>query len=330
MESKGILQEIGKLTNVFKRTKGGGVILAFLIIVAFAALRSPYFLSAYNLQALTRSLAFVGIIALGQACLLLIGELDLSVGTLAGFCGVIGGVLMVNLGYNPWLAFVLCLLLGAGCGFFNGTLVARLNLNSLVVTVGMSGIYTGLNLAISEGRAITGIPKVIYFLGQGDVVGIPAPFVIMLGVAVLVLILSQYTLFGRYMYAVGNNREAARILGIRVDRIQIRVFAMTGLLAALAGMVMVARLGSSQPAIGQEWVLPSIAASVIGGVSPAGGIGNPVGAVLGAAITAVIENIIVIFGISPYWQTAVSGVVVVAAVSLDAVQRILSERRVSI
>jgi ribose transport system permease protein len=95
-------------------------------------------------------------------------------------------------------------------------------------------------------------------------------------------------------------------------------------------MVMVARLGSSQPAIGQEWVLPSIAASVIGGVSPAGGIGNPVGAVLGAAITAVIENIIVIFGISPYWQTAVSGVVVVAAVSLDAVQRIVAERRVSI
>lgn len=330
MERKEFLQRIGGLVSLFRRTKGGGVILAFLIIVAFAALRSPYFLSAYNLQALTRSLAFVGIIALGQACLLLIGELDLSVGNLAGFCGVIGGVLMVNLGYNPWLSFVLCLLLGAGCGFFNGSLVARLNLNSLVVTVGMSGIYTGLNLAISEGRAITGIPRVIYFLGQGDVLGVPAPFVIMFGVAAFVLILSQHTLFGRYMYAVGNNREAARILGIRVDRVQIRVFTMTGLLSALAGMVMVARLGSSQPAIGQEWVLPSIAASVIGGVSPAGGIGNPVGAVLGAAITAVIENIIVIFGISPYWQTAVSGVVVVAAVSLDAVQRIISERRVSI
>ncbi|MGQ9746234.1 MAG: ABC transporter permease [Candidatus Caldatribacteriaceae bacterium] len=314
----------------FRRTKGGGVILAFLIIVVFAALRSPYFLSAYNLQALTRSLAFVGIIALGQACLLLIGELDLSVGSLAGFCGVIGGVLMVNLGYNPWLSFSLCLLLGAGCGFFNGSLVAGLNLNSLVVTVGMSGIYTGLNLAISEGRAITGIPRVIYFLGQGDAFGIPAPFLVMLGIAALILVLSQNTLFGRYMYAVGNNREAAKILGIRVSRVQILVFTMTGLLSALAGMVMVARLGSSQPAIGQEWVLPSIAASVIGGVSPAGGIGNPVGAVLGAAITAVIENIIVIFGISPYWQTAVSGVVVVAAVALDAVQRIIAEKRVSI
>lgn len=132
------------------------------------------------------------------------------------------------------------------------------------------------------------------------------------------------------MYSVGNNREASKILGIRVDRIQIITFMMAGLLAALAGMIMVARLGSSQPAIGQEWVLPSIASSVIGGVSPAGGIGNPVGAVLGAVITGVIENIIVIFGISPYWQTAVSGVVVVAAVSLDSIQRILYERKVKL
>lgn len=306
------------------------MVLAFVAIVAFASLGSPYFLSTYNLQALTRSLAFVGIVALGQACLLLIGELDLSLGSLAGFCGVIGGVLMVNLGYNPWLSFIMCLLLGAGCGLLNGTLVAKFNLNSLVVTVGMSGVYTGLNLVISHGRAITGIPRTIYFIGQGQLLGVPAPFVIMLIVALLVMLLTQYTLFGRYMYAVGNNREAAKILGIRIDHIQMRVFALSGLFAALAGMTMVARLGSSQPAIGQEWVLPSIAASVIGGVSPTGGIGNPVGAVLGASITGVIENIIVIFGVSPYWQTAVSGVVVVAAISLDSIQRILSERRVSL
>jgi ribose transport system permease protein len=132
------------------------------------------------------------------------------------------------------------------------------------------------------------------------------------------------------MYSVGNNREASKILGIRVERVQIITFMMAGLFAALAGMIMVARLGSSQPAIGQEWVLPSIASSVIGGVSPAGGIGNPVGAVLGAVITGVIENIIVIFGISPYWQTAVSGVVVVAAVSLDSIQRIFYERKVKL
>lgn len=317
-----------RLMEFLKRFRGIGIIVAFVVIVLFASLASPYFLSLYNLQALTRSLAFVGIIALGQACLLLIGELDLSVGALAGFCGVMGGVLMVYFGFNPWLSLLLCLLLGAGCGLLNGLLVAKLNLNSLVVTVGMSGVYQGLNLVISHGRAITGIPKVIYFLGQGDILGVPMPFIIMFLVAGLILLLTQYTIFGRYMYAVGNNREAARILGIRVDAVQTRTFTLSGLLAALAGMVMVARLGSSQPAIGQEWVLPSIAASVIGGVSPTGGVGNPVGAILGAGITGVIENIIVIFGISPYWQTAVSGVVVVAAVSVDSIQKMVSERRI--
>ena len=153
------------------------------------------------------------------------------------------------------------------------------------------------------------------------------PFIIMFGVAGVILLVTQYTLFGRYMYAIGNNREAAKILGIKIDRVQIVTFTIAGLLGALSGMIMVARLGSSQPAIGQEWVLPSIAASVIGGVSPAGGIGNPVGAILGAGITGVIENMIVIFGVSPYWQTAVSGIVVVAAVSLDSIQKIIRERR---
>ena len=324
------VSKLRKTMEIVRKTRSIGVIFALIVLVILASLLSPYFLSGYNLQALTRSLAFVGMIALGQACLLLIGELDLSVGAIAGFCGVIGGVLIINLGFHHWLAFGLCLLLGAGCGFLNGALVAKLNLNSLVVTVGMTGVYTGLNLVISKGRAITGIPKAIYFLGQGDFLGIPAPFIIMLGVAGAVLFITQYTIFGRYMYSVGNNREASKILGIRVDRIQIITFMMAGLLAALAGMIMVARLGSSQPAIGQEWVLPSIASSVIGGVSPAGGIGNPVGAVLGAVITGVIENIIVIFGISPYWQTAVSGVVVVAAVSLDSIQRIFYERKVKL
>lgn len=321
------LHKIGKLVEIVSRNRSGGVIFALIVLVILASLLSPYFLSTYNLQALTRSFAFVAIIALGQACLLLLGELDLSLGAIAGFCGVIGGILMVNFSINHWLAFFLCLLLGAACGLVNGALVAKLNLNSLVVTVGMSGVYQGLNLVISHGRAITGIPEEIYFLGQGGVLGIPMPFIIMFGVAGIILLVTQYTLFGRYMYAIGNNREAAKILGIKIDRVQIVTFTIAGLLGALSGMIMVARLGSSQPAIGQEWVLPSIAASVIGGVSPAGGIGNPVGAILGAGITGVIENMIVIFGVSPYWQTAVSGIVVVAAVSLDSIQKIIRERR---
>lgn len=200
MAQRESISKLSKTMEIVRRTRSIGVIFALIVIVAFASLLSPYFLSGYNLQALTRSLAFIGMIALGQACLLLIGELDLSVGAIAGFCGVIGGVLIINLGIHHWLAFGLCLILGAGCGFLNGALVAKLNLNSLVVTVGMTGVYTGLNLVISKGRAITGIPKAIYFLGQGDFLGIPAPFIIMIGVAGVVLFITIYNFWSLYVF----------------------------------------------------------------------------------------------------------------------------------
>jgi ribose transport system permease protein len=129
------------------------------------------------------------------------------------------------------------------------------------------------------------------------------------------------------MYAIGNSRDAAKMLGIRVARIRVVCFMLACLLASLAGMLMVARLGSSQPSIGETWVLTSIAAPVIGGIATTGGIGNPAGAIVGAAIIGVIENIIVLFGVSPYWQTVVSGAIVVIAVSLDAVSRWLVIRK---
>ena len=318
---------IKMLISVLKGKRISGVILALGLIIITASISSPYFLTAYNLKAVIRSLAFVGIVAIGQACLLLLGEIDLSVGSIAGLCGVIGGILMVNVGINPYLSLILCLILGAILGFLNGLIVVSLKLNALIVTIGTAGIFKGINLVISKGRAITGIPKEIYFLGQGYLFNIPMPFVIMLIVLVLIVFLTKYTPFGRYMYAIGNSREASWILGIKVNFIRISTFMITGLLSALAGMIMVARLGSSQPAIGELWVLNSIAAAVIGGVALTGGIGSPAGALVGAAIIGVIENIIVLYGVSVYWQTAVSGSIIVGAVALDSISRMAALRR---
>jgi len=318
---------IKMLNSVLKGKRISGVILALGLIIITASISSPYFLTAYNLKAVIRSLAFVGIVAIGQACLLLLGEIDLSVGSIAGLCGVIGGILMVNVGINPYLSLILCLILGAILGFLNGLIVVSLKLNALIVTIGTAGIFKGINLVISKGRAITGIPKEIYFLGQGYLFNIPMPFVIMLIVLVLIVFLTKYTPFGRYMYAIGNSREASWILGIKVNFIRISTFMITGLLSALAGMIMVARLGSSQPAIGELWVLNSIAAAVIGGVALTGGIGSPAGALVGAAIIGVIENIIVLYGVSVYWQTAVSGSIIVGAVALDSISRMAALRR---
>ncbi|MDR4889550.1 ABC transporter permease [Fredinandcohnia sp. QZ13] len=317
---KSSIQSIRKsnMTNI-------GLVLILLIVIA--SVFSPYFLDSYNLQSLVRDLAFIGIIALAQGCLLIIGEIDLSVGKIASLCGVIGGMLMVTGSVNPYLAIILCLILGSVLGALNGAIVTGLNLNSIVVTIGMTGVYGGINLVLTKGKAITNIPGEIHFLGQGSVAGIPMPFIIMLLVLGLVLFLTRLTQFGRYMYAIGNSPEAAKILGIKVKTIRTLVFVLVGFLSALAGMLMLARLGTAQPSIGETWALNSIAASVIGGIALTGGVGNLFGALLGAAIITVISNMIVLFGVSPYWQSAVSGIIVVLAISFHSISTMIQSRK---
>lgn len=301
--------------------------LVLVGMVALASVASPYFLDIFNIQSVIRDLAFIGMVAMAQAMLLIIGELDLSVGAVASLCGIFSGIMMVWWGWNPFLSLAVALLLGAALGSFNGLIVTKLRLNSLVVTIGMMGVYGGINLVLTKGKAITGIPEQIYFLGKGNIGPIPVPFFFTLAILALMLFVARKTRTGRYMYAIGNSREAARILGIRVDRIRVFVFALAGFTSALAGILYVARLGSSQSVIGDAWPMNSIASSVIGGVSLAGGIGNPAGALIGAAIIGVIQNAIVLFKVNVYWQSAVSGIVVVVAISLSSVSVMLSERK---
>ncbi|MFV0358522.1 ABC transporter permease [Tropicimonas sp.] len=303
------------------RNQLAGVFFALIAIFVVSAVVSPYFLTSYNMTVVARSLAFVGLITIGQSMLMILGELDLSLGVIGGLCGVVTGMLMVDMGLNPWFSMLCGLGLGAALGFFNGFMVTALQLHSLVLTIGSAGIFGGINLVLTKGVAITNIPKEIQFLGRGNLLGVPVPFVIMLVVLLIASFAILKTPFGRYIYAIGDNKAAARMLGIRVDRIRVLVFTIAGALAALAGLLMVTRLGTAQPSIGETWVLPPIAASVIGGVATTGGVGTPVGAIFGAAIIAVIENIIVLFGVSPYWQGVVSGLIVVLAISFDSISR---------
>jgi ribose transport system permease protein len=302
------------------------VVLAVLCLVASTF--SKYFLDFYNLQSLIRDLAFLGLITIGQSILLILGEIDLSLGKISAFCGVLAGILMVQLGIDPYVSIVLCLAFGFVFGLVNGLLVTKLRLNSLVVTIGMSGVFGGFNLVFTHGEAITNIPKSIYFLGQGYLLKIPTPFIIMSAIAILVIVYARYTKGGRYIYAIGNSREASLILGIKVDLIKMLAFAFAGLLASAAGILMVARLGTSQPGIGESWPLNSIAGSVIGGISLTGGVGEPLGALLGICVIIVIQNMIVLFGVSPYWQTVVSGIIVVVAIAIGSISAMVSERAV--
>ncbi|WP_218151815.1 ABC transporter permease [Mycetocola miduiensis] len=284
-------------------------------------------MTEYNIQALVRDLAFAVLIATAMSMLLLLGELDLSVGANASLSGVLAGTLMVQHGVPAFLAFVIGALLGGVFGAINGILVAGLRLNSLVVTIGMTGVYSGIALVLTKGKAITGIPEEILFLGKGTFFGIPIPFIVAAVVLLLALAVLRWTPIGRYVYAIGNSAEASRLIGIRVDRIRVLLFASVGTVAGLAGMLYVARLGSSQTSIGGEWAINGIAAAVIGGIALTGGTGSPLGGAIGAAIISVISNLIVLFGVNVYWQSAVSGIVVVLAISLGSFSAMRRARR---
>lgn len=319
------------IKRFWKSAKESSIFNIFIVVIVLcltASIFSKYFLDFYNLQSLVRDMAFLGLITLGQALLLILGELDLSLGKISALCGVIGGIFMVHLHINPYVSILLSLAAGFAFGLINGLLVTKLRLNSLVVTIGMSGVFGGFNLVFTHGQAITNIPKSIYFLGQGYLMNIPTPFIIMIVIAIIVIFFTKFTKSGRYIYAIGNSREASLILGIRVDRIRTLTFAFAGLLAAVAGLLMVARLGTSQPGIGESWPLNSIAGSVIGGVSLLGGVGEPLGALLGIFVILVIQNMIVLFGVSPYWQTVVSGIIVVVAIAFDSISTMISEYNV--
>ncbi len=302
-----------------------GLVLVLLIVVTIII--TPYFLDPFNLQSLMRDISLIGLVAIGQCLLLLIGELDLSVGTMATLAGIFGGLLMTSVGLNAYISFLLGLLSGVIFGMINGLLVTRLKLNSMVTTIGMQGVYNGITLVITKGKAVTQIPDSIFFIGKGDIGGIPIPFIIVIIVVAVAVVFVTRTQTGRYIYAIGNSRLAAKILGIKVDNIRVLVFGIMGFLSSLAGMLCLARLGSAQAAIGTNWPMNSIAACVIGGVLLTGGVGNPIGSLIGAAIICVISNIIVLIGVDIYWQSAVSGIVVLVAIALPSILNIFRERK---
>lgn len=316
-----------KLINSLKKSNMTAIGIVLLLMIGLASVLSPYFLDIYNLQSLIRDLAFIGMIGIGQSLLLLIGELDLSVGKIASLCGILSGMMMVQQGLNPYLSIVLALLCGLILGGINGLIISKLRLNAMVATIGMQGVYGGINLVLTKGKAITGVPASIHIFGKGNLGPVPFPFVFTIIILILILFLVKKTKTGRYIYAIGNNKDASKILGIKVDKIRITIYAIVGFISALAGVLYVARLGSAQSSIGENWPMNSIASSVIGGVALTGGIGNPAGALIGAAIISIIQNMIVLFGVNVYWQSAVSGFVVVLAISFSSLSTILSEHK---
>lgn len=299
------------------RFREGGVLLALVLLSLLLTLGTSKFLTPYNLGIVVRQIAFVATVAMGQTLVLLTGGIDLSVGSVAGLCSILGAMLMTSTPLEPYLCALLAVLLGGLLGAVNGVLVAYLRVNAFIATLAMGEVFAGLVLVVTKGYPVTGIPERFGFLGRGTLAFLPVPAVIMLlGAAVLSFFLARVP-HGRNIYAVGGNEAAARLAGIHVGAVKVSVYALSGLLAALAGMMFVSRANAGQPTIGPSWLLPSVTAAILGGTSLVGGEGTMLGTIFGATLMGVLANGIVLMDISPYWERVIIGAVVITAVLVD-------------
>ena len=322
MKSNSVL---AKTTDFFRKSQIAGVTAVLIVIIVISGFISNKFLTLYNFQIMVRALAFTCLIALGQGLLLLLGDIDLSVGAIAGLCGVICGKLAAEMQVNPYIAIIIGLLAGVFFGGVNGALITGFKLNPIVLTIGTQTAYRGLNLLITKGRTITGLGQIKVFgnnsmtvFGEGSIFQIPWPTVIMIVIFFIIYFITRRTTFGRNVYAVGNSMETAKMVGINTSSTRIISYGICGFLAALAGILMSMRLASAQASIGEIWVLPSIAAPVIGGIATTGGVGSVSGALIGGAIMGVVSNIIVLGNVNLYWQQVINGSIVVLAIIFDS------------
>ncbi len=303
------------------RNQGISMFAILVVMWVILGILSPYFFTVDNLFEITLQMAVIGIIAAGETFVILSGGIDLSVGSVFACSAVVGGLVFESTGNLP-LSLAATVFAGALLGLVNGLLITRLRVPPFIATLGMMGVARGLALILTGGVPIYGLDERYRFIGQGKLFDvIPVPTVIVLVVFILGFIIANYSRFGRFIYAIGSNTEAARLSGINVTRVTIGVYVICGLLSGLASIIEAGRLGIVQPAGGNGYELLAIGAVVVGGASLFGGEGSIIATLIGAIIVTTIRNGLNILGVNAFWQYVVNGAVIVAAVAADQYRR---------
>jgi len=297
---------------VARELRAAWMLLAVCVVLAVA---SPVFATSGNLLNVALATSVTALLAAGQTFVIILAEIDLSVGAVLGFSAAITALTLRH--QSTVTAIIVGLLVGAGAGLVNGLLVTKTRMPSFIATLATMSVLGGLTLQLSQGNPIAVTDYDFQNIGQARLAGIPAPVWIMVLVFVGFGVLLARTRFGRYVYATGDNAEAARLSGIAVDRVKILAFVISGVLAALAGFIVSARLSTAEPTAGTGLELEAIAAVIIGGTSLAGGRGDLVGTIVGALILGVIDNGMNLLDVSPFLQSVVKGLVILFAVLLD-------------
>jgi ribose transport system permease protein len=296
-----------------------GMVFILLLMCIILSILSPNFLEVNNILNVLKQISVIAILAAGMTFVILTGGIDLSVGSILALSGVVS-VTMSQSGVDPFVAMSAGIFVGMLCGVINGVLTAKAGLPAFIVTLGAYTYVRGLSYVISGGYPITLESKVFKFIGAGSILSIPTPIYIMLFVYLIAFLVLKYTMFGRNVYAIGGNEEAAHLTGLKVGGTLVGVYAISGLLSGLGGVVLAGRLYSGQPTAGFGFELDAIAAVILGGTRFTGGVGTVQGTIIGALIMGVLSNGLTLLNVGYYWQLVVKGAVIVLAVLLDRIR----------
>lgn len=302
-----------------------GLVSALVILVVFSALTQDRFLTEVNLTNVLRSNASLFLLAMGSTFALVSGGVDLSVGSNLALTGIAMSQFVEVLPIGP--AVLLALLLATACGAANGVMVGAFGLSPFVVTLGTLAALRGFALIWTDGRTVTFTESFVVELGDGSWGPIPIPAIVMVGALLICWYLLRFTYFGRDVYAVGGNEQAANLAGIHVGRVRIGVYAVSGFFAGAAGVLLTGRLASASPTVAQGWELTAIAAILLGGTTLAGGVGGVTGSAIGVLFLGTINNSLTLAGVSSFWQFVVTGVVLIAALGFDRLRLQFALRR---
>lgn len=298
--------------------------LIWIVLIIFflgIALIEPRFLSRINILNILLHSSVLGILVVGESLCLIHGKFDLSIESTLGLTAMVGAVLVLDFGLNPYLAIIIVLTLGAFIGFLNSMMIIKLNIDPFIVTLGMLILLRGLSLVISKGITKFDYPEQFRFFAANTMGGfVSVPVILMFACFIFFYVILSRRVFGRQLYAVGGNADAAFIAGININKVVIKAFVISGLLAALGGLVLSARLNSTPTSLGEGMVFEVFAAAVIGGISLKGGRGNLIGALGGVLLISAIDSALTLTRVSAFWVETSKGLLLLGAVFLDTLK----------
>ena len=316
-------------TNIFKnilRRSETSITLAAILLFIIFSIASPSFLTAYNIFNVSRNISLYVFIAIAQALAIVGGGMNLSVGAIGGLGVVATGYFIDVMGFPPWIAVLIALIVGITAGAFNGVIITKVGINSFVVTLATLFVFTGIVYGITKGYPYINIPKSFTIVGRKGVLYLPYVFWLVVGALGFLYYMFKFMRFGKRLLATGGSIEATRLSGVNTDRIIIMSNILSGLFAAIAGVLWVSRMGSAQPSTGQNWLIISFAVAIIGGTALSGGFISALGLFMGGVIIVLIRNGLILLEVNVYFEQTFLGFIILLAVSIDRIRTIFNLR----